>query len=96
MITIYIFNAIVHHVGMSWIIRSNRETEYEIGKINHQDWLNKDPWYNTSICSRLHGSLFEDFITHARTNRYNIMCSLVSHDFKKEIMNIKKSVLEID
>ena len=49
-------------------------------KINHPDWLNKDPWYNTSICSRLHGRLFENFITHARTDRYNIMCSVVSHD----------------
>ena len=47
---------------------------------NHQDWFNKGPWYNTSICSRLHGSRFKDFITQARTNRYNIMCSLVDHD----------------
>ena len=47
---------------------------------NHQDWLNKGPWYNTSICSKLHGSMFEDFITQARTYRHNIMCSLVAHD----------------
>ena len=26
--------------------------------------------------------IFEDFITHARTNRCNIMCSLVAHDQK--------------
>ena len=44
--------------------------------------MNKFPWYNTDICSRLHGSLFEYFITHARTDRYNIMCSLVAHDKK--------------
>ena len=24
--------------------------------------------------------MFEDFITHARTYRYNLMCYLVSHD----------------
>ena len=36
--------------------------------------------YNTSICYKLHGSIFEDFITQARTDRYNIMCSLVAHD----------------
>ena len=47
--------------------------------INHPDWLNKGPWYNTYICSRLHGSLFEDFITHTRTDRYNLVCSIVSH-----------------
>ena len=49
-------------------------------KNNHQDWLNKGPWYNTSICFKLHGSRFEDFITHARTDRYDLMCSLVDHD----------------
>ena len=30
----------------------------------------------------MHGSLFEDFITHSRTDRYNIMCSLVANDKK--------------
>ena len=54
--------------------------KYEIDKNNHQDWLNKGPWYNTYICLKLHGSMFEDFITHARTYRYNLMCSLVAHD----------------
>ena len=42
--------------------------------------MNKGPWYNTSICLKLHGSMFEDFITHARIDRYNTMCSLFSHD----------------
>ena len=52
--------------------------EYEMNETNHQDWLNKGPWYNTSICSKLHGIMFENFITQARTDRYNIMCSLVA------------------
>ena len=73
-------NAILHHVGMSWIICSNEEIKYEIDESNHQDCFNKVPWYNIAICSRLHGSLYEDFITHARTDGYNIMCSLVAHD----------------
>ena len=47
---------------------------------NNQDWLNKDPWYNTSICLKLHGSMIEDLITQAKTKRYNLMCSLVAHD----------------
>ena len=80
MITKFVLNAILHHVGMSWIIISNREMKYERDKNNHQDWLNKGPWYNTSICLNLHGSIFEDFITHERTDRYNIICYLVSHD----------------
>ena len=42
--------------------------------------MNKGPWYNTSICLKFHGSMFEDFITHARTDIYNLMCYLVAHD----------------
>ena len=53
--------------------------KYEIDEINDQYWLNKGPWYNTDICSRLHGSMFEDFITHARNYRYNLVCSLVAN-----------------
>ena len=68
---------------MSWIICSNKSIKYEIDKSNRQGWLNKNPWYNTAICSRLHGSLFGDFITHAIIDRYNILCCLVAHDNKK-------------
>ena len=32
-------------------------------KENNPDWLNKVPWYNTTICSKLHGTVFEDFIS---------------------------------
>ena len=47
---------------------------------NHLDWLNKGPWYNKNICSKLYGIEFEDFITQVRTDRYNFRCSLVVHD----------------
>ena len=42
------------------------------------------PWYNTSICKKLHGKLFEVFIRNARTDRYNIMCSIDAH---KNVIN---------
>ena len=80
MITKFVLYEILHHVGMLWIIISNDEMKYEIDKSNHQDWLNKCPWYNTDIYSRLNGSLFEDFIAHARTNRYKLMCYSVAQD----------------
>ena len=69
----------LHHVGRSWIISSNREMEYEMNETNHLYWLNKGPWYNRNICSKLQGSRFEDFITQARTDQYNLMCSLVDN-----------------
>ena len=34
------------------------------------------PWYNTYICNKLHGKVFEVFIINARTDRYNSMCSI--------------------
>ena len=83
MISKSVLNTIFHHVVMSWIISSNEEIKYEIDKSNHKYWLNKCPWYKTAICSRLHGSIFEYFITHARTDIYNIMCYLVAHDKKQ-------------
>ena len=51
-ITKFVLNKILHHAGMSWIIISNNEIKYDINQINHQDWLNKVPWYNIDICSR--------------------------------------------
>ena len=85
MITKFVLNAIIHHVGMSWIIISDNEIKYDIGESYHQIFLNKGPLYNTYKCSMLHGSLFEDFITHARTDRYNLMCYLVAHDKKTSL-----------
>ena len=72
-------NEILHHVGMSWIISSKKEIKYDMDWKSHQCWLNKGPWYNTSICLKLHGNMFEYFIIHSITDRYNIMCSLVAH-----------------
>ena len=33
-------------------------------------------WYNTSICKKLHGKVFEEFIRNERNDPYNIMCSI--------------------
>ena len=43
-------------------------------------WFDTGPWHNKNICSKLYRTTFEGFITQARTDRYNIMCSLVAHD----------------
>ena len=40
-ITKFVLNAILHHVGMSWIISSNKEMKYDMDKNNHQYWSNK-------------------------------------------------------
>ena len=68
--------------------------KYEIDKINHQYWLNKGTWYNTPISPRLHGNIFEYFITHARINRYNILCSFDTHDKKQPAHEYEKISIE--
>ena len=77
MITKFLLNAILYRVGMSWINISHEEIKYEIDDNNHQYWLDKDPLYNTSICLKFRGSMFENYITHASTNIYILMCSLL-------------------
>ena len=79
MITKFLLNTILCHVGMSWIICSNNKMLYGIEENNNIYWFNKVPWYNTAICYKLHGGKIEDFISNARTDRYNIMRSIISH-----------------
>ena len=94
-ITKFVLNEILHHVGMSWIISSSKERKYEIDENNHRYWLNKGTWYNASIYLKLYGITFEYFITHERTDRYNLMCSLVAHDKIQTAYKTMKAVLEI-
>ena len=44
------------------------------------EWMTGGPWYNTSICKKLHGNVFKVFIINARNGRYNIMCSINEHE----------------
>ena len=46
----------------------------------NSEWMTGGPWYNTSICKRLHVNMFEGFIRNAITDRYNIMCSIYAHE----------------
>ena len=74
-------NAMLHHVGMSWIICSKKEMNYD-NYTNRKklSWFDTGPWHNKNICSKWYGTTFEGFITQARTDRYNITCYLVAHD----------------
>ena len=54
-----------------------QEMKYEMEE-NNPDWLNKGLWYNTAMCSKYHGTFFEDFIRYYRTDRCNLMCSITA------------------
>ena len=60
-ITTSVFNKILHHVGMLWIIENREQLQYDM-YIQNSDWMTGCSWYNTYICKKLHGKLFEGFI----------------------------------
>ena len=64
---------------------------YKTEESNHPNWVNKGTWYNTDICSKLHGKMFEDFIIHAITGRYHLMCSIIAHDKKQPLYEDEES-----
>ena len=52
---------------------------YKTEENNHPGWFNKSHWYNTAIYSKFYGKVLEAFL-NSRTDRYNIMCSIIAHD----------------
>ena len=47
---------------------------------NNLGCFDTGPRHNKNKCSKLYGTTFEAFIIQSRTEKYNIMCSLVAYD----------------
>ena len=60
-VTKFVLIKILHHVCLSCIFESNKQLEYDIDK-NNPDCLTNDPWYNTSICTKFHGTVSENIL----------------------------------
>ena len=54
---VFVLNILLHHVGMPWIIETQKQLKYDINK-NITDWMTGSPWYNTYICKKIHGTVF--------------------------------------
>ena len=52
-ITTFVLNTMLHHIGMIWIIENNEDLKYYMD-IKDSDWTTGGPCYNTSICKKLH------------------------------------------
>ena len=48
-ITSFLLNKLLHHVGMSWIIETHEQLKYDIDKHNPY-CMTGCPWYNKYIC----------------------------------------------
>ena len=66
---------------------NKKQFEYDTDKQN-PDWVSYGPCYNTPICTKLHGTLFGNYIRNERTDRYNIMCSIDEHDKQHPPKNV--------
>ena len=52
-ITTFVLNTMLHHVGMIWIIENHEYLKYDT-EIQNSDWMTVVPWYNTYIFKKLH------------------------------------------
>ena len=54
MITTFLFNTMLHHFCMIWIINNHEDLKYYMN-IQNSNWMTGSTWYNTYICKKLHG-----------------------------------------
>ena len=81
---------VFQHVGLSWIIQSNQQLNFDF-QHHCPSWILNGPGYNTNTRSKLYGSLFEDYVTTTRRYRYNLMCSIEAHKRYQKSINDDKS-----
>ena len=53
------------------------------------------PWYNTTMFSLWHGLSFEGYVTTSIRDRYNLMCSIESHESEQKTINIMIQVVVV-
>ena len=70
-ITKFVLNTMLHHVGMLWIISFKKKDYDNFTNSKNLNWFETGPWHNKNICSKLYGTTIEGFITQARIDRYN-------------------------
>ena len=92
-ISTLVLNSMLHHFGMIQIIENHEDLNYEM-ELQNSDWMTGGPWYNTSICNKLHGNVFEGFNINARTDTYNIMCCIDAYE--RIIINILSVMIASD
>ena len=85
-VTPFVKNMVLHHAGLSWIIQSNQKQNFNFQR-HCPSWMTNGPFYNTTICSQLHGQFFENYVTTARLEQYNIMCSIEDHEIDLKSVN---------
>ena len=81
---------VLQHVGLYWTIQSNQKLNFDF-HLHFISWVLNVPWYNTKVCPGLHDSLFEDYVTTNRKDRYNLFCSIEAHERYHKTINYDAS-----
>ena len=66
---------VFQHVMLSWIIYNNEHNKFEMD-VEDTQCMDKGLWYNTTICTKLNGQIFEDYFKTGHRDRYVLMCSI--------------------
>ena len=81
---------VFRNVGLFCIIQPNQKLNF-YSRTHFPSWVINGQWYNTMICSLLNGSSFEDYVTSARQDKYNLMCSIEAHEVYHPTINYDSS-----
>ena len=54
-------------------MKNNKYYKFEMN-LEDTQWTEKGTWYNTTICAKLKGKIFKDYLKIRQKYRYNLMC----------------------
>ena len=69
-ITPFVLNKEFQNVGLLFIIENNKHLKFE-SRVQESQWMHKDPWFNTTICTKLIGQNFEDCFKRGKRTGMN-------------------------
>ena len=78
-IPIFIKAVVFPIFGISWMIQTREKFYFSVDE-KFPRWCIGGPWYNTTICSNLHGPIFEVYFLTALQDRYKLMCGLHAYN----------------
>ena len=79
MITPFFIHMVFKHVVFLWIIESNKHLKFDM-EVQGSQWIDKGPWYNTKICTKLNVQSFKNDFKTGHKDRYELMCAVDVYD----------------
>ena len=101
LITPFVSNMVFQHIGLFWIIQSNKNLSLDIQNI-YPSWILNGSCYNTTIFLRYHLLVFEDYFTTSKHDKYYLICSIKAHEItrnqatRKNLLMTRKVVVVSD